>query len=484
MSNPTLALSRSTPEAQGISSAAIAAFVADANAQLNSLHSLMIVRHGHVVAEGWWYPYAANEPHVLFSLSKSFTSTAIGLAIAEGLLSLDSRVLDFFPNERPAEVSDYLAAMTVHDLLAMATGHDKDTTGALHEREDGNWVAAFLAQPVTHPPGTHFVYNSGATYMLSAILQTVTGITLLDYLQPRLFQPLGIENPTWESCPRGINVGGWGLSIRTEDIARFGQLYLQEGVWQGKQLVPAEWIAQATAKQVDNDTGHTQNIDWRQGYGYQFWRCRYGAYRGDGAFGQFCVVLPEQQTVIAITSGLSNMQAVLDLVWQHLLPALGPAPLPADPATHAALQQTLAELALAPQAGAPSSPLVPQVNGQTYRFPKNDQGIEAATLTFADSQATVVRTINGQQERFVVMPGSWQKGEANSFRYGAQPAAFSGAWVADDTFALQICFYQTPFIVTEYYRFVENQLQYQLKLNVGFGPTENPVVTGFLEQAA
>lgn len=484
MNNSTTVLPRSTPEAQGIASAAIAAFVTAADTQLDSLHSLMIVRHGHVVAEGWWSPYAASEPHVLFSLSKSFTSTAIGLAVAEGLLALDDRVLDFFPNERPAEVNDDLAAMTVHDLLAMATGHGEDTTRSLHERADGNWVAAFLAQPVTHKPGTHFVYNSGATYMLSAILQSLTGITLLEYLTPRLFQPLGIENPTWESCPRGINVGGWGLSIRTEDIARFGQLYLQEGMWQGQQLVPADWVAQATAKQVDNDTGHTQNIDWRQGYGYQFWRCQHGAYRGDGAFGQFCVVLPEQQTVIAITSGLGNMQAVLDLVWQHLLPALGPAPLPAEPATQAALQRTLAGLALAPQSGEAGSPLAVQVTGQTYRFAQNEQGIESVTLTVEGARATLARRINGREEHFSVTPGSWQKGAASFSRFGERPVAFSGAWSAADTFALQLCFYQTPFIATEYYRFADNQLQYQLKLNVGFGPTESPVVIGYLEQAA
>ena len=234
-----------------------------------------------------------TSPHTLFSLSKSFTATAVGLAVAEGRLSVDDPVLGFFPDEAPAIISPHLAAMQVRHLLSMSTGHGEDTTAALRQAADGNWVRAFLERPVEHEPGTFFLYNSGATYMLSAIVQRLTGQTLLDYLQPRLFAPLGIERPTWESCPRGINAGGWGMSATTEDIARFGQLYLQQGRWEGRQLVPAAWVAAATSTQADNSS--RTEPDWAQGYGYQFWRCRHGAYRGDGAFGQFCLVMPEQR---------------------------------------------------------------------------------------------------------------------------------------------------------------------------------------------
>ncbi len=321
MINPLTALPRSTPAAQGIDPTAILAFIEAVDSHIHHLHSLMLLRHGQVVAEGWWHPYAPESPHMLFSLSKSFTSTAVGLAVEEGFLSVDDRVIDFFPDDLPDQVSENLAAMRVRHLLAMYTGHSTDTTEALWQRQDGDWVAAFLAQPVTHTPGTHFLYNSGATYMLSAIVQKLTGQTLVDYLTPRLFAPLGIETPTWESCPRGINVGGWGLNIRTEDIARFGQLYLQKGEWHGQQLLPAAWVDEATMAHSDNS--RNENTDWAQGYGYQFWRCRHNAYRGDGAFGQFCVIMPEQDAVLAITAGMSNMQSLLDLVWTHLLPALG-----------------------------------------------------------------------------------------------------------------------------------------------------------------
>src|SRR5262245_43043714 len=307
-------LPRSSPEEQGVSSPAVQAFVDAANKDIDSLHSFMLIRHGHVVAEGWWSPYAAESPHMLFSLSKSFTSTAVGLAVGEGKLSVDDPVLKFFPDEAPAEPSANLKAMRLSDLLRMSTGHQTEPP----RRPTESWAKTFLAQAVPFKPGTHFLYNTSATYMLSAAVQKATGQTVLDYLKPRLFDPLGIENPTWEKSPQGVSAGGYGLSIRTEDIAKFGQLYLQKGMWNGKQLVPAAWVEAATARQTSN--GSNPMSDWEQGYGYQFWRCRHDAYRGDGAFGQYCVVLPEQDAVIAITSGVRDMQAVLNLVWDKLLP--------------------------------------------------------------------------------------------------------------------------------------------------------------------
>ncbi len=188
-------------------------------------------------------------------------------------LTVDDKVVSFFPNEVPATVSANLAAMRVKDLLTMATGHDKDSTGALRSDPDQNWVKAFLAQPVEHEPGTFFVYNSGATYMLSAIIQKVTGQPLLVYLKPRLFDPLGIEGADWETDPKGIATGGWGLRVRTEDIAKFGQLYLKKGLWNGKRILPEAWIEDATKFQIQSKGGSRpkEENDWLQGYGYQFW---------------------------------------------------------------------------------------------------------------------------------------------------------------------------------------------------------------------
>ena len=339
-------LPRSTPEAQGVSSADIRAFVEAADKEIHALHSFMLVRHGYVVAEGWWKPEAADKPHVMHSLSKSFNSTAVGLAVAEGKLSIDDPVLKFLPEYAPAEPSAKLKAMRVRDLLTMTTGHETEAKFSTNEP----WVQTFLAHPVPHKPGSHFLYNTAGSYTLSAIVQKVTGQTVLEYLRPRLFAPLGIENPEWGSSPQGVTLGGYGLKIRTEDIAKFGQLYLQKGKWNGKQLVPAAWVEQATSKQVSNGSDPTK--DWDQGYGFQFWRCRHGAFRGDGANGQFCVVLPEQDAVIAITADTRDMQAELNVVWDKLLPALHAKRLPGNKPELLKLQQTLAGLAVHPATAA------------------------------------------------------------------------------------------------------------------------------------
>lgn len=309
-------LPRSRPEAQGVSPAGLSDFVQTLNERVDTMHSFMIVRHGHVVAEGWWKPQSSDEAHVLWSLSKSFTSTAVGLAVHEGKLTLEDKVIEFFPDDLPAEVSDHLRAMTVRDLLTMSAGHADEAKLA----PDGHWVRSFLAHPVPHQPGTHFRYNTPATYMLSAIVQKVTGETVLDYLKPRLFEPLGIESPRWDQSPQEISIGGYGLFLKTEDIAKFGQLYLQQGNWNGQQLIPREWIAMATSKQVEN--GDNPESDWNQGYGFQFWQCRHGAYRGDGMAGQFCIVIPEHDVVIALTANCNDMQGELNVVWEKLLPAL------------------------------------------------------------------------------------------------------------------------------------------------------------------
>lgn len=335
-------LPRSTPEAQGISSAAVRAYVEAADKEVKTMHSFMLVRHGKVVAEAWWKPESPDKPHQLWSLSKSFTSTAVGLAVEEGKVKLEDKVLSFFPEEAPAEVSDHLKAMTVKDLLTMNTGHETEPS----VRSKPNWAKAFLEHPVTKAPGTHFQYNTPATYMLSAIVTKVTGQTVLDYLKPRLFEPLGMANPEWGASPQGVTLGGYGLMLRTEDIAKFGQLYLQKGMWNGKQLVPAAWVAQATAKQVPNDAGKKdpEKSDWAQGYGYQFWQCRHGAFRGDGKDGQFCIVMPEQDAVVAITALTGDMQKEINLVWEYLLPAMQKEALAENPEEVTKLKEAVAKL--------------------------------------------------------------------------------------------------------------------------------------------
>lgn len=475
----TLTLSRGAPEAQGIRSSAIQAFLDAAERDIQHLHSVMLLRHGHVVAEGWWEPYSPRSPHVLFSLSKSFTSTAVGLLVAEGRVTIDDTVLQHFPEDAPDQPSDYLRAMQVRHLLSMSAGHATDPTRAVFDQTAVPWTRAFLAQPLEHVPGTRFVYNTAATYMLSAIVQKITGSRLIDYLRPRLFEPLGIENPSWETSPQGIDVGGSGLSVTTADIAHFGQLYLQRGEWHGARILPEAWVEQATARHIAN--GPSPNPDWEQGYGFQFWRCRHGAYRGDGAFGQFCVVMPQQDAVLAITSGTFNLQGILDIVWQHLLPALEDEPLPDDAAAHAALNERLAALRLPPVHGERTASVASRLTERSFRIAPNDEQVEAIAFAFGEDRCVLsIQTSRGRQQ-ISCGYGTWIRGEAALERAAVGRVAASGAWTDEQTYDMQLWWYETPFGRTLTCRFDGDRLIVDQQANASFGSTERPRLEGRLQ---
>ncbi len=442
-----IGLPRSTPEAEGVAAQGILDFLDAVEKEKFELHSLMVLRHGRVVAEGWWEPYGPEFVHTMYSMSKSFTSTAVGFAVAEGKLTVKDKVVSFFPDDLPEKVSENLAAMTVQDLLTMSTGNEKEPTQPVVKAE--NWVRTFLAQTIAHKPGTQFMYNSAATYMCSAIVQKVTGQSILDYLTPRLFEPLGISGMRWETCPRGINTGGWGLSIQSEGLAKFGQLLLQKGNWNGKQLLPAAWVEEATRFHIQQPGGDkpdrpkAQN-DWLQGYGYQFWRCQHGHFRGDGAFGQFTIVLPEKDAVIVMTSENKNMQGQLDLVWKHLLPAL-------DMKTgKAADLSRLGKLKLASPKGRKSSPAA---KSRTFKLESNDLGLKTASFAFQDNAC--VFTADGHTITCGIE--SWHRGEAAfpgtppRLISGGKPKATpnskiaaSATWMDDNTLLMTWRYYETP----------------------------------------
>jgi CubicO group peptidase (beta-lactamase class C family) len=458
-----------TPESQGISSEAVLGFIqAMENERPDEMHSFMLLRHGNIVTQGWWSPYNPDSPHQLYSLSKSFTSTAIGIAQAEGLLSVNDLVISFFPDAVPAEPSDNLKAMRIRDLLKMSTGHNQDATGSLRQAEKC-WVEAFLSLPVEHKPGTHFVYNSAATYMLSAIIQKVSGVTLLEYLTPRLFEPLGITGATWDSDPDGINCGGWGLNIRTIDIAKFGQLFLQNGIWNGKQLVPEAWIKEASSYQASN--GSNPESDWEQGYGYQFWRCRHNAYRGDGAFGQYCIVMPEKDAVIAITSGTKDMQAILNLIWTHLLPAMQDNPLPENNVAYQALQEKLSGLALSAVRGEETSPVAASVSGKTYTIEENNSGVKSMLFELSGQEKSVTFTAGDGPQQIVPGYGELNKGAMVHPAMGKQVIASSGAWTSADTYQMRTYLFETPFYMDMEFKFNEDEVVVMVEMNVSFGPS-------------
>jgi CubicO group peptidase (beta-lactamase class C family) len=506
-------LKRSSPEAEGIPSSAVLDFVRAVERHahpLDAVQGFMLLRHGNVAAEGWWTPYGPQSPHSLYSLSKSFTSTGIGLAVAEGLLTVDDPVVKFFPDDAPANPSENLKAIRVRHLLSMNTGHKEDTTrhvfrdhyqvslfgpGARHEEdttghvfrgEDANWPRAFLSLPVEYQPGTWFVYNTGATYMLSAIITKLTGEPLLDYLRPRLFDPLGIENPIWETDPLGVSIGGTGLHIKTEDIARFGQMYLQRGMWQGKRILPEAWVAEATSAHSDNS--NTQiNPDWTVGYGYQFWRCRHDCYRGDGAFGQYCIVMPEQDAVLAIIGGVRDMQAVLDKVWEHLLPAMQPEALPADPQACGELCDKLAVLSLPLPKGQPSSPWAEQWWGKTCKLESNDLKLESVAIEFGDDRGTLI--VRGDRGTLIVRDDrgehpmqvgydTWLKGNTDARGHGVEPVATCGAWTAEDTYEVRVCYYEGVYCPVVRFHDTSGALQLEVESNVSWGSTAVTTITG------
>jgi CubicO group peptidase (beta-lactamase class C family) len=497
-------LKRSRPEAEGISSSAVLEFIRAVEQHthpLDSVQGFILLRHGNVAAEGWWTPYGPQSPHSLYSLSKSFTATAIGLAVQEGLLTVDDRVLQFFPDDAPANPSENLKAMRVRHLLSMNTGHQEDTTGHVFgdlyqvslfgsrarrqgetteqrlRDEDDNWPRTFLSLPVPYQPGTWFVYNTAATYMLSAIITRLTGQTLLEYLRPRLLDPLGIESPTWETDPRGLNIGGSGLHIKTEEIARFGQMYLQNGTWDGKSILTEQWIAEATSSHSDNSNTQT-NPDWMVGYGYQFWRCRHNAYRGDGAFGQYCIVLPEQDAVLAIIGGVRNMQAVLDNVWEHLLPAMQPEALPADPQAHDELCAKLELLSLPLPKGQPSSPRAEQWSEKTYQLESNDLKLESVAIRFGAERDTVFVRDEGGEHSMQVGRGTWLKGTTDARGSGDEPVATGGAWTAEDTYEVRVCYYEAVFCPVFRFHYTSGKLRLEVEPNVSWGSTTPMTIRG------
>ena len=416
-------LPRSAPAEQGVASAGVEAFLdAVAAAPDLELHSLMLLRHGHVVAQGWWAPYGPDQVHLLYSLSKSFTATAAGFARAEGLLSFDDPVVAHFPELADAATHPWTRSLQVRHLAAMATGHHEDTLERALRLDPAEPVRGFLSIAPDAEPGSVFAYNNGATYTLGALVQRVSGQSLTAYLQPRLFDPLGIRPPYWREDPPGREIGFSGLHLTTEDVARFGQLLLDDGVRDGVPVLPPGWGAEASAL-------HTPNPDWQQGYGYQLWRSRHG-YRGDGAYGQFCLVLPEQDVVLVTTAQTENMQGLLDAVWAHLLPAIGTT----TPGQDDALADRLHRLALPADGNRLSGSVLPEA-------------VAAVSVSAVDPDPEggwVLHVSDGEHQLEVLCgDGAWHRTTCTAPGGRELVVAASGT-LSDGQLVAQLAFVQTP----------------------------------------
>lgn len=399
----------STPEAQGVSTESILAFLDAAEASGVEIHSFMFLRHGKLIAEGWWNPYAADLKHSMYSASKSFTSIAIGLAVDEGLITVEDQAISFFPDQVPDTISTHLAAIKIKDLLTMRPGSERDMQFPLVATET-NWIKSYFATSFPFEPGTTFRYNSMATYTLSAIVQKVTGKKMIDYLTEHLFVPMDIEGADWEIDPMGINTGGWGLRLKTEDMAKVGQMLLQKGVWNGKQLLSSEWIADATSKKVEMGPppGSSGGDRPTTGYGYQFWITRNG-YMAFGAMGQYIFVFPELDAVIAITAGDGGDSQ--GLVWEHIVPAMKTEALPPNEALNGQLTKRLQSLALPKPEKGSSTPATAVIQGKTYRLAPNEQKLESVGFTLKGDDYILTMAADGKTYDLAFGNDRWVFGE-------------------------------------------------------------------------
>ncbi|MDM7890250.1 serine hydrolase domain-containing protein [Curtobacterium caseinilyticum] len=420
----TTTFPRSTPSALGIDARGIAAFL-DALETTPDVepHSVMLLRHGQLAASGWWSPYAPDRVHLLYSLSKSFTAAGVGIAVREGLVDLDATVLSYFPELDDDVTDERSRRMRVRHVLAMASGHREETLERARAADPDDLVRGFLLTPPDEEPGTVFAYNQPCTYTLAAIVRRVTGGSLVDWLRPRLLDPLGIDDLAWKRDETGAELGFSGCHAPTSAVAALGQLYLQGGVWDGQRILDEDWVALATSRQVENPD--EENPDWSQGYGFQFWMARHG-FRGDGAYGQFCVVLPEQDVVLALTGQTVDMQAVLDAAWQHLLPAIDAA----DTASAAdtALEARLASLGLPPVAGA-----VP-TEGAAGSY-ETTGVFDAVRLDHGDGGWRATLEVDGGLLAVPVGTGEWAV---------EGPLAASAATAPDGAVLLDVRFVETP----------------------------------------
>lgn len=322
------------PDCRGINSAAVERMFDYWDGYDTHVHSCAIIYKGKLVTEKAWKPYSTREPHMLNSMSKTFTSIGIMFAMQEGLLKASDRIVDIFPDvAAQGNVCENMKKMRVEHLLTMSTGHYPDNSDWILTEK--NPVSAFIHSDVALEPGTRYVYNTGATFMLSLIIRKLTGKSLFDYLKPRFFDPLEID-AIWEKNENGDSYGGVGLNVSVVDAAKMGLFLLQKGEWNGKKLLDSELIETATSPLIDTADMVGQEWldelkrqkewrrnDWECGYGWQIWRCQYeGSFRGDGAFGQYCVVVPDLDLVVAVFSGSHCSQYLLKGIWDVLIPAL------------------------------------------------------------------------------------------------------------------------------------------------------------------
>lgn len=381
-------LPRSTPEEQGVPSKALVALFDSLHLMPQTdIHSMIVMRHGKVVGEFYPAPFAAEYQHTQYSSSKTLVSMAVGIAIDENRLRLTDRVAAFFPEYLPETISPRLAAMTVRDLLTMTSGIKPDWGMRSKGRE---WIKTFLSKEVVNKPGEVFAYDSMVTYMLSAIVQKVTGMKTLDYLKEKLFNKMNISVVNWEESPEGVNTGGWGLHIQSESLAKVGQMWLDGGVWNGEQLISKKWIAQMNTRQANGGD---------YGYGFQTWMCAWpGTVRADGALGQYVIVVPDKDVVIVLTeASFTNGKPQRGLIWNKFLPSLSDKPLEPSKDYELLVQKQKSYQLPVAEGKWNNGGVMKKLSGRKIEIPKNKYGFKEVLFEMGGQTAANSGKSNGRE---------------------------------------------------------------------------------------
>ena len=446
---PTDGWKTSTPEEQGISSKALAEAVKFIQEEDFHVHSMTVIRNGYIVADAYFYPYAPGFMHDLASCTKSFTSTLIGIALKDGHIeSLDQPLLSFFPERTAANLDERKMAITLEDVLMMSSGlecHAEPVEVTLFQMMGSqDWIQFMLDLPMSDEPGARFVYCSGGSHLLSAIIHETTGMDALAFARLHLFGPLGITDVAWPYDPQGINNHGWGdLHLSPHDMAKLGYLYLNNGMWDGQQILSPEWVSAATNRHVSFRLRRYFN-----GYGYQWWTDTSGFYGARGRGGQRIIVVPETNMVIVFTGGDGSRRAEnkrARLVKTILIPAAeSRGALPENPEAFASLQSVVRNAARAPEGDRKPAPALPrmaaEISGRTYALENNRFGLVTCSLSFdKQDEALFHLTLNpaitgmdelelpvGLDNMFRITPGG---------RFGL-PVAMKGFWQTDNTFVI------------------------------------------------
>ena len=472
-------LARVTPREAGISSNAVAALLDDARTRQLDLHDLLIYRHGVVGVELYKWPYRAGQPRIMHSVAKSFTSAAIGLALQEGALHLDDKVISFFPSELPAVVDDKLSGMTVEDLLTMRTGQAAETSGARWRGLKTSWTAEFFKIPLAHQPGAQYVYTSAASYMLSAILTKATGKTLHDYLRSRLFGPLGIEGEKWDMAPDGINPGGNGLTCKPEDLLKFGVLHLHRGVWEGNRILPADWIESATRRRGAD------------GYGYHWVTGTQGAFFAMGLFGQLIGVFPGFDAVIVINSAIQHTEAcsriLVPLLQEHLA-ALFPETVIDEDDGDRTLAAAAKELAAPELLASSATPRLDLLGRRRYMLSPNL--LRFHELTIQVSEDVCVLQLRSERGRYSIRTGigHWIEGKTrlpgarlhHGYDLEGTPVMAGARWTSDNTLEMDWIFIASVFRDHVVVHFDGDDVTLLRSVNVNSGARAWPLLEGVL----